>query len=99
MSPDIVNGLFEFCGALAIARSCWLLYKAKQVRGVSIWSTTFFFSWGAWNLWYYPSLEQVWSFRGGVCIMLANVAWISMAVFYSRRERRQALLDNVSWAV
>lgn len=62
------------------------LYRAKQVRGVNVWATVFFTAWGVWNLYYYPSLGQWWSFAGGVAIVVVNAVWVAMAWTYSRRE-------------
>jgi hypothetical protein len=90
MSPDLVNGLFELVGGGFLFRNCWLTYKAGKVVGVSILTTTFFALWGAWNLVYYPSLDQVWSFRGGCVIMAANVLWIWLMSYYLLKQRREA---------
>jgi hypothetical protein len=84
---DIINGAFETLGGAAILGHCWRLWKDKMVRGASWVATGFFTSWGYWNLYYYPSLDQWASFAGGVVIVLANTLWISMMLYYIRRER------------
>lgn len=83
--PDLVNGAFELLGAFAIFGHFARLYKDKAVAGVSLWSTIFFASWGAWNLYYYPQLGQWWSFAGGVGIFVGNCFWIGGMVYYSKR--------------
>ena len=60
-----------------------------MVRGVSWMATTFFTSWGYWNLYYYPHLDQWWSFAGGVLIVVANTLWIGMMIYYIRQESRE----------
>jgi hypothetical protein len=60
--PDLINGLFEGCGALFISRSIYLLHRQKKVRGVSLIHVAFFMFWGWWNLYYYPHLNQWLSF-------------------------------------
>jgi hypothetical protein len=40
-----------------------------------------------WNLYYYPHLDQWWSFAGGLVIVAANVLWIGLMVYYLWRER------------
>ncbi len=87
LTPDQINGLFELVGALFILNHCRVLYKDKQVRGVSILSTAFFFLWGVWNVFYYPHLDQRYSFYAGLCITAANTLWIVMLVHYSRKKR------------
>ena len=88
MTPDQVNGLFEFLGAIFILNHCRVLYKAKKVSGVSILSTEFFFAWGLWNIHYYPLLGQVWSYRAGICVALANALWIALMIYYDTIKGR-----------
>lgn len=74
--PDLINGLFEFIGALAIFYNCVILYRHKEARGISLTSSFFFISWGAWNCFYYPHLDQLWSFLGAVLMLLAQCTWL-----------------------
>lgn len=85
--PDIINGLYEGIGGLFLWHNCHRLYKDKQVKGVSIISTAFFMTWGIWNLWYYPFLNQWVSFIGGCNIVAANIVWVSQMIYYSRRVK------------
>lgn len=84
VSGDLINGLFELIGAAFILDHVRTLYRDKQVKGVSIVATVFFASWGFWNLYYYPSLGQWWSFLGGLAIVSANSLWIGMMIYYKR---------------
>lgn len=79
---DLVNGGFEGCGAVAIFANCAVLRRDKRVRGVSPLVTAFFTSWGFWNLYYYPSLDQWASFVGGVAIVAGNLLWLTLAFKY-----------------
>lgn len=88
MWPDWVNGAFECLAGIFVARHCLVLFRHKSVRGVSVVSTAFFTAWGIWNLYYYPHLGQWWSFIGGIAVVLANVTWVSMMVYYTKKERR-----------
>jgi len=83
LNNDLINAFFEFGGAIAILNHCRVLYKDKAVNGISILSTVFFTAWGIWNIWYYPSLEQWWSFIGGLAITFANLLWVFLLVHYS----------------
>lgn len=87
MTPDLFNGLFEFLGALMLARNVLQLYRDKLVRGVHWLPTLFFAAWGIWNLYYYPSLSQWASFSGGLAIVLVNMLWLGMMIYYLWRER------------
>ncbi len=81
---DFANGAFETMGAIAIFGHVARLWKDKRVAGVSLMSTIFFASWGFWNLYYYPHLEQWASFAGGVAIVLGNCVWIGGMFYYKR---------------
>jgi hypothetical protein len=50
MTPDIINGLFEFLGALFQTRNIWALLQDRQVKGVRPLPVAFFSLWGAWNM-------------------------------------------------
>jgi len=89
MTPDQVNGLFELIGSLFILNHCRILYRDKKVAGVSILSTIFFFCWGVWNMFFYPHLNQWYSFAGGLTIFLANSLWIGMMLYYEYKELAQ----------
>ncbi len=72
MTNDLINGSFEFIGAAMYVLTIRRLLRDKKYRGVSPWPVAFFSSWGAWNLIYYPSLGQWFSFAGGVALVLVN---------------------------
>ena len=85
---DIINGGFEVAAAFFILNHCKILYRDKIVRGVSLLSTVFFFIWGVWNVYYYPSLGQTVSFYGGIAVCMANSVWVGLMVYYKRLENR-----------
>jgi hypothetical protein len=80
--PDLINGSFEFFGGFFILNHCRVLIKEKRVAGISILSTVFFFSWGVWNCFYYPYLDQWLSFFGGLLIASSNILWICLLLYY-----------------
>ena len=82
--PDLTNGLFECLGTVAIAGHIVRVIKDKTVAGVSIWAAVFFASWGVWNLYYYPHLGQWWSFAGGIGIVLGNLTWIALLIYFTK---------------
>lgn len=85
MNPDTVNAIFELVGAWFTWRNAWQLWKDKQIRGV-YWPMHFFFaSWGLWNLYYYPALNQVLSFWAGVVLVIGNLIWCVLALKYRKR--------------
>ena len=84
---DLINGVFEFLGAPFILLSVLKLHKEKKVRGISWVHAGFFASWGFWNLYYYPHLNQWASFMGGVAIVFLNTVWLIQLIYYTRKEK------------
>ena len=79
---DVINGLFEMLGAWAGWMNVYKLSVDKAVRGLYWPLSLFYTGWGLWNLYYYPSLGQPWSFFGALCMVSANIAWVCMAYKY-----------------
>lgn len=76
MSGDLINGIFEALGGAAVWWNVRTILRQKRYAGFSPATTIFFASWGLWNLWYYPSLGQIWSLFGGIIICVGNLAYI-----------------------
>jgi len=88
MNPDMVNGLFEIFGAAVLCLNVKAIRSSKTVRGMNPWTTVFFTSWGIWNLYYYPSLDQWFSFWGGVAIVVVNGVWLAHVAYYYNEHRK-----------
>lgn len=88
MWQDKVNGLFELLGAPFICLSIIKLYKDKQVHGINWLHACFFMVWGYWNLYYYPAINQWYSFIGGITVVLANTFWFIQLIYYSKKNGR-----------
>ncbi len=77
---DLINGTFELVGAFL----CWMnfarLLRDREIRGVFWPASAFFAVWGLWNLYYYPSLGQWFSFGAGVVLCAGNLAWVGLAL-------------------
>lgn len=83
--PDLINGSFEFLAGFFVLNHCRMVLKDKAVAGVSIISIVFFTLWGFWNLYYYPHLDQLWSFYGGMFIVTANTLWVILLIKYKNK--------------
>jgi len=81
--PDLINGIYESLGGAFIALSVIKLHREKVVRGVSWLHVAFFSSWGIWNLYFYPHLDQWFSFYGGVVLVATNLVWLAQIVWYN----------------
>jgi hypothetical protein len=70
--PDQVNAFFEGGGACLQLLNCRQLLRDRVVRGAHWLPLAFWTSWGCWNLFYYPSIGQSWSFVAGTLVFLVN---------------------------
>ncbi len=86
MQPDHLNALFEMLGGVFIFFNISAVLEDKAVAGVRWWTVSFFAAWGLWNLYYYPHLGQWWSFYAGLFMVAANIAWVVLLIYYSRRK-------------
>ena len=84
---DIVNAMFEIGGGFAICDHIRQLLKDKSIAGVSISATVFFTTWGFWNLYYYPALDQWLSFSATMFIASANFVWLSLMYKYRNNKK------------
>jgi len=80
---DLINGSFELLGGPFIFFSIIKLYKYKVANNISLLHPLFFSMWGLWNLYYYPYLNQFFSFLGGIMIFSMNITWL-LQIFYYR---------------
>jgi hypothetical protein len=91
---DAFNGTLETLGAVFILMSIRMLHTAKLVRGVSAKHVAFFSIWGIWNLYYYPSLGQWFSFWGGVLLVVTNIFWLGQIAYYLIWEGAKSVIGN-----
>lgn len=88
MWPDIVNGTFEALGGVFLWLNVLRLWRDKGYAGVNWQAIAFFAAWGLWNLFYYPSLAQWWSFTGGLVLVVANLVWLGLAFHFGPKGGR-----------
>lgn len=91
MTPDLINGLFEFVAAGFLCVDVHHLYRDRTTKGVFWPGRGFFTAWGLWNLFYYPNLNQWFSFTGGVAIVTVNLIWCILAWRYHAAAKREVL--------
>ncbi len=87
MWMDLINGIFETIGAACVLLNVRALLRDRHIAGVHWAPTVFFTTWGAWNVVYYPTLDQWFSTAGGALLLLANIWWIALVWHFSRQPR------------
>jgi hypothetical protein len=83
MNPDLINGLFECAGSVAIWANVLRLFRDKEVKGTHWEVMIFFAAWAGYNLFYYPHLNQMWSLAGAISMFVAEWVWVGLAVWYN----------------
>ena len=86
MTPDLVNALFEGIGAAFTWMNVRQIFRDKGYAGFYLPSGLFFWSWGMWNLYYYPHLGQWWSFAAGCALVSANAAWLGGMLYFGKKK-------------
>lgn len=81
---DLVNGAFELGGGLFVLNHCRVLFADKKVAGVSVLTTLIFTCWGIWNIYYYQQLSQFLSVLAAGVMLVANIVYVSMLMYYTR---------------
>ena len=101
MTPDVFNAIFEAGGALLLCLNVRRLYQDKRLAGVALAPTVWFNVWGAWNLYYYHSIGQRWSWAAGMAVFAVNTAWVALAIWYrtGRNGRDARPLSRLQAAV
>ena len=82
MNIDQDNAVFELFGAILTLLHSRAILRDRRVAGVSILAVSGFAAWGIWNLFYYPSLDQWWSFSAGLLLCFANLLYLSLLVWF-----------------
>jgi len=79
-SADIINALFQGVAAVGTLRNYFSLRKDLDVKGTYWPLYLVFLSWGIWDLFYYPILNQWWSFTLNVITIIGNLLWLKLAL-------------------
>ena len=92
MSPDIFNALLEFLGGVFTFQNALRVCRDRGYAGITWTAVAFFATWSAWNTWYYPSLDQTWSWVAAIFMLTANLCWIAVMAWFGP-IRRETLND------
>jgi len=96
ITPDLINSFFEGLGSFFVCLNIYTLHRDKIVKGVSKLTVLFFATWGYFNIYYYSSLLQWFSFSAGIFLAVANTIWISQMVYYHLRTKNSLFTGEKS---
>ena len=83
---DLFNGMFEAGLSFFLWKGVLKLRVDKEVLGFYWPTVAWTTAWGLWNLFYYPHLDQWFSFVGGLLVVSVNLTWLGHVWYYSRRK-------------
>lgn len=83
LTYDQINAGLEMGGAFLRALDCVKLFRAKRFVGGYLGTAMYFLLWGIFNTFYYPSLNQTWSFAAAIALAAMNGLWFVMAIHYN----------------
>ena len=86
---DKINAALELCGAFVIFLNIRKTYHDKSIRGIDWRYLAFYIGWGVWNMFYYPSLGQWWSFYAGLMIIWLDCVWLAQMWYYGGLEKNK----------
>lgn len=89
-TPDLINGSFEILGSAMTWMNVKRILKDRGYGGIYPPAVAFFWSWGLWNLYFYPHLDQWLSFAGGISLVLANTTWIVLLLKFGKLPSRES---------
>lgn len=85
---DLINAVFEGGGALFLLANVRRIIRDKSVKGVSLWTSAWWTTWGFWNVYFYSAVQTPASFYAGIAVVLVTAVWLGLAVYYARREAK-----------
>jgi len=80
--PDFINSIFEGGSGLIMLFNIRRLLKDKVVHGFDWRTMIFFTSIAFWNLFYYPYLDQWFSFIAGISLVVTNTIYLYLIIYY-----------------
>ena len=87
IKPDQINAAFEVAGALLTFMNTRQVFRDKGHAGIFVPAVALFTSWGFWNLYYYHELKQWWSVAATVVMVIANLSWLSLMLYYGKKKK------------
>jgi cation transport ATPase len=93
LTMDQANACLEMGGAFLRTLDCIKLFQDKRFSGGHLGTALYFLGWGVFNVFFYPSLNQVWSFWAAIVLMVMNGLWFVMALYYNHWVNRTFNID------
>lgn len=94
MNSDLVNGIIEFVGGCFLWLNVWRITKDKDIKGIHWGSVMFWTAFGSWNIYYYPSINQWFSFYGSIFVFLGNTTWVILCFYYKKINKAEQTDNN-----
>lgn len=93
-AEQVLTVFFIACSAI-----CWLnvraLYRDKTVKGVSIVPTCVFIATNIYEAWYFHHIHQFWAVFGSLSMLVVNLLWIILFLWYGFENWLEDQLDLI----
>jgi hypothetical protein len=86
-TADEVNSLMECIGGVLIWLNVREIYKDKDAKGISIWTTIFFNYWCLNYFYFYASLGQWCSVVANFFYATGNITWLVLFIYYKKKNK------------
>lgn len=90
----ILSMMFLACAAV-LSFHIVQLYKDKQVKGVSLIPTYVFIATNIFEVVYFYRLGDIMPTIGSAMMLVSNIIWLSMALYYKHTAVIDSFLDDV----
>jgi len=83
---DVINSIFQVGAGFALFGNVHRSYKEKRVLGVSIFTQLYIVIWGLFALYFFFTLNQLFSMWTSFFVLLINSTWL-FQIFYYREKK------------
>ena len=92
---DLANGLLETIGGIMYMINIKVILKHKEVKGISLIPNIFYFLWAIFNLYFYSYNSLMFSFYGGIVLVIFSGIWLGLAVYYNYIRNTNLTLSKI----
>jgi len=85
ITADEINCILECIASLFLWFNVFDLYKHKESKGVNIYYVLFYLLWAIWTAFFYANLGQWKSFYGDLAMVVPNLTWAILMIYYKRK--------------
>ena len=83
---DLMTAAFTFGAAMFLILNIRQLLIDKEVKGVSIYTISYFTTWGYWGIFlFYKMPNMLWTVFASVVLAVTYSVWLGLAIYYKKK--------------